>query len=415
MTATDLAVGMAELADHVPPIRAHDLATRALAGSARRRRRRRIAAPAAAAVIGVVGAAVVGLQALPGNAGAGPGVVGSSAQLSPLPPVPARPLPLVGHPIRSASLVLGWAHGATAGTLVLGAHGEGYRLLPGQGALTEVATSSRCAGSLSPDGTKVACSTGAGTFEVITLATGQVKRIAARGAHRAPVWWSPDGTRFAALTGGGIIMVNGRPKVDTKGDLLVVSLDSRVRRIPLAYAALSLGWSPDGTRIAVLSSALQGLRIYDLANGGFSQVLPFETYQSARRHSRPSLGADSGVVFTADGRDLLVVAYTGGAKKPPFSLLTLGPKGQILHGVRVHAFTHVQPALVGLRGGAVLVQADGAGAAPSGLFLVEPATGRSTALVTGRDEFGPGAPTVFPGQPDPAWIYAGPPMAVLPG
>ena len=218
---------------------------------------------------------------------------------------PLEPLPLAGHPIRSASLVLGWVHGKKTGTLVLGAHGEGYRILPGQDVLAGASTTgSRCSGSLSADGTEVACATGAGAFEVVTLATGRGRRIAAQGAQRAPVWWSPDGTRFAALTGGGIVSVDGRPTVDTRGDLLVVFLDGHVRRIRLAYAANSSGWSPDGTRIAVLSSSPQGLRIYDLTHGRSSQVLPFETYRSARQHSRPSTFSDSGVLFTADGRDL---------------------------------------------------------------------------------------------------------------
>ncbi|RZS91819.1 WD40 repeat protein [Motilibacter rhizosphaerae] len=412
MSEVDLEEAFARLAARTPVVEPFGLAARARAGSDRRRRWARTGVAAAVAVllsatVGLARAAIVEREApvRPAPAATAPAVE--------LPPVPRDPLPLRGNPVRAARLVVGRTAGGTASTLVLGAHGEGYRVLPGALPLAE-ATRSGCLPSLSPDGTEVACVRQAGHVEVVALASGAVRSFTIAGGTRTPVWWSPDGKRFATLTGQGTSSVGGKTVLNARGDLVIVDLRGGTSRFRLAHAGSALAWSPDGKRIAVaFGGTVQGLAIYDARSAAAEQVLPFETYRSARQRGHASLFADSGVLFTADGRDLQVVSYSGGDGKPPYSLVTLDSSGRVVGGARLQNVREGgPPLLLGRDGQAVLAQSVGTLVVPPQVILVDPTTGRSSPLVVGSSTVAPATPVSSASKVSGAWRYGGNPIAV---
>jgi len=176
--------------------------------------------------------------------------------------------------------------------------------------------------SWSPDGTRLATGSYDGTAKVWEAAGG--RELLTLKGHAAEVWsvsWSPDATRLATASGDGTAKVweaaGGRELLTLKGhtgNVRSVSGSANDLR-----QAMSVSWSPDGTRLA--TGSWDGTaKVWEAAGGrelltlkGHTNVVRFVSWSPDGQ--RLATGSDDGtakVWEAAGGRELLTLkGHTG--------------------------------------------------------------------------------------------------------
>jgi serine/threonine-protein kinase len=165
----------------------------------------------------------------------------------------------------------------------------------------------------SPDGTRVAFTTGRGTIEVVPAFGGPARVVARVGIDTAagldwiPVAgfdWSPDGQRVAYITGwpAGVIYLQ-----DLAGGEPV-----RVTTVEQAHAPV---WSPDGTRLAVVAGNAEfvmGTKYF--ANEGQSGISIVPLNGDPPVTVTEQTAVNIAPAWTPDGRGLLFVSDRDGTR-----------------------------------------------------------------------------------------------------
>lgn len=160
-----------------------------------------------------------------------------------------------------------------------------------------------------------------GDFDVFVMrpdGTGvrQLTRNDAAGTNEAddtsPVW-SPDGARIAFLS-----TRDHRGDSDEARDLYVMDADgTAVRRLTDNNAAdYPPAWSPDGERIAFVRTLPRGGAIFEIGADGSGE----------RRVTEPRFGLDVGIDWSPDGKRLLVTRIDTAASRPTSDVYAVDPE-----------------------------------------------------------------------------------------
>jgi dipeptidyl aminopeptidase/acylaminoacyl peptidase len=126
--------------------------------------------------------------------------------------------------------------------------------------------------------------------------------------------WLPDGRLVYSSVQSGIRLIDPRTNESTT----IHEIDVRECGGPCAPYVSVLEVSPDGTRIAFFDPA-KGYSIHDLATGTSAEV-PFPQDGG---FPHPLFGAESTAQWTADGRGLVGVFYSGTAEAREVSVATI--------------------------------------------------------------------------------------------
>jgi serine/threonine-protein kinase len=193
--------------------------------------------------------------------------------------------------------------------------------------------------SLSPDGNYVAYTTDeAGNLDiaVLPLAGGNVNRVVEHPADDAQPRWSPDGSRLAFIStrdrGGMLTPVGGlgalSPYVQgTGGDLfLMPAMGGTATK--LVEQAVYPTWSPDGASLAFQSNRDGFWRIWRVAaTGGEPVALTDDALMDLQPAWSPRGGwiAISAFDFAGGGTGLYVIPDEGGERVPLFAGLVASP------------------------------------------------------------------------------------------
>ncbi|NHC16323.1 TolB family protein [Motilibacter deserti] len=409
MTDTEIRTAFADLAQSAQPPATAAWGPALRTQARRRRTRHRLAAVSAvtAAAVAVVGGVAVQGR---GDDGAAPATSSTQAPTpappatpavlpEALPPVPAEPALLADAPIEAASMMTGWVRDGKAYTLLLGAQGEGYRLLPGSAHMPDMTETvdDRCWGGLSPDGRKIACADGGDAVEVVELATGSVSEVAAPGVRRSAVSWAPDGASFAYLEWPDV--PEGQPYPQTGWSLHVVPLAGTSREFPTEGMATTLAWSPDARSVAVRGAG-GAVSLLDLAGGEWRTVVE-GLEPSAPPSAWPTVSFSDQFAFSPDGRSLVGGGYADNAP----ALVTQPLDGSPLTAVPLRGVPKGDTAeIVGWREGRPVLETFALSSDRiASLLEADPATGQVTPLVRGRKQVGPGMAFLGSGNGDGDW------------
>lgn len=405
MSRSPLRESLQDLADSAPDrlTYAWGPAVRARAAAPRRRllRLSTYAAPAMAVVVAV---ALV-LPQLDSDSGERTRGVAGSLVPDPdwvipaaLPALDGPPQTLAEAPIEAASMLAGWYDGSMLRVLLLGAAGEGYRLLPGEQEMRadgRPMPDLRCRGGLSPDGTHIACATD-GQVALTELASGAVATLAAPGLRESTaVTWSPDGALVA--------YIEHYPTEGDAADAFAPSDQARLHVVPVSGGdprAVELGmptsysfaWTPDSSQIVVGGQAVEEFEVVDVAARSVSK-LQFDPTGGTFGSGEPFLVAPHGRSLVWFEGNVFHSAPLDG------SVGTSMPVQGLAAGERAR--------IVGFHGTSVVFELEDL---PGGTLLVfDPVSGRLEPLVSHPQDVAPGVAL----DGEPAWMVT--PLSVAQG
>lgn len=197
--------------------------------------------------------------------------------------------------------------GSPRGLIAMNPDGSGVRTLL-QGSFESL--------ELSPDRSwllmRVQAGADAGSLATVN-ADGSGYRVIATGGWQDPRI-SPDGTRIAVV------------KVDpARGPVLhLMNRDGSGQQplYPPSGQTNTVEWSRDGTKLLITNTSSTGLSLYDLGTGQQQLILPGAAFDQ-------QWSPDGSLIAFSNGRDLIVIAATGGADR----ILTPGSIGQAIEPV----------------------------------------------------------------------------------